>query len=193
MARDRRVGKKGQRLRLGDDGQEEEERSLLSSLFSRKRVEQQLTGVHLVPYIKTVIWHLPKFGVLKFCHVQALTWHQYILFVAHSSCSAACTLQGTQGRCMKCTGITVYVLLWFSLCPKKAKLADKDENLGWEMERKTTQAVKALLTSIKEKRVPKAMARPRRYPLHQEKGKKSMGIGRVTSSSPCLVSVMRIG
>lgn len=109
--------------------------SLLSSLFSRKRVEQQLTGVHLVPYIKTVIWHLPKFGVLKFCHVQALTWHQYILFVAHSSCSAACTLQGTQGRCMKCTGITVYVLLWFSLCPKKAKLADKDENLGWEMVR----------------------------------------------------------
>eukprot|EP00983_Pelagomonas_calceolata_P073671 1152218-Pelagomonas_calceolata.AAC.2 len=56
---------------------------------------------------------------------------------------------------------------------------------------KTTQAMKTLPTSIKEKRVPRAEAPCN--PLHQEKKRKrSMGIRRLTSSTPCLILVIRV-
>eukprot|EP00983_Pelagomonas_calceolata_P129160 1161585-Pelagomonas_calceolata.AAC.1 len=51
------------------------------------------------------------------------------------------------------------------------------------------QAVKALPTSIKEKRKPRAKGQ---YIVSTKRKVKSMGVKRVTSSSPCLISVMRV-
>eukprot|EP00983_Pelagomonas_calceolata_P128299 1161497-Pelagomonas_calceolata.AAC.12 len=58
-------------------------------------------------------------------------------------------------------------------------------------EKKTTQAVKILPTSIKEKRIPRAEA-PCILFTKRNKRSKSMGIRRVTSSIPCLILVMRV-
>eukprot|EP00983_Pelagomonas_calceolata_P058860 1145664-Pelagomonas_calceolata.AAC.1 len=52
--------------------------------------------------------------------------------------------------------------------------------------RKTTQAVKTLPTSIKEKRLPRAEALCIPF-TKKSKRNKSMGVRRVTSSSPCLI------
>eukprot|EP00983_Pelagomonas_calceolata_P102717 1158838-Pelagomonas_calceolata.AAC.11 len=56
---------------------------------------------------------------------------------------------------------------------------------------KTTQAVQTLPTSIKEKRIPRAGA-PCIPFTKRNKRRKSMGIRRVTSSSPCLILVTRV-
>eukprot|EP00983_Pelagomonas_calceolata_P049509 1141540-Pelagomonas_calceolata.AAC.1 len=56
---------------------------------------------------------------------------------------------------------------------------------------KTTQAVKTLPTSIKEKGIPRAEA-PCIPFTKRNKRNNSMGITRVTSSSPCLILVTRV-
>eukprot|EP00983_Pelagomonas_calceolata_P012568 402613-Pelagomonas_calceolata.AAC.4 len=53
------------------------------------------------------------------------------------------------------------------------------------------QAVKTLPTSIKEKRVPWAEAPCISFTKRNERNE-SMGISRVTSSSPWLISAMRV-
>eukprot|EP00983_Pelagomonas_calceolata_P119706 1160630-Pelagomonas_calceolata.AAC.7 len=53
------------------------------------------------------------------------------------------------------------------------------------------QALKALPTSIKEWGIPRAEA-PCIPFIKRNKRKKSMGIRRVTSRIPCLISVMRV-
>eukprot|EP00983_Pelagomonas_calceolata_P043921 1139084-Pelagomonas_calceolata.AAC.2 len=60
-----------------------------------------------------------------------------------------------------------------------------------EKKRKTTQGIKTLPTSIKEKRIPRAEA-PCNLFTKRNKRKKSMGVRRVTSSSPCLIMLMRV-
>eukprot|EP00983_Pelagomonas_calceolata_P074108 1152412-Pelagomonas_calceolata.AAC.1 len=60
-----------------------------------------------------------------------------------------------------------------------------------QKKRKTTQAVKTIPTSIKEKRIPKAEA-PCIPFTKSNKRKKSVRIRRVTSSSPCLVLLIRV-
>eukprot|EP00983_Pelagomonas_calceolata_P069570 1150410-Pelagomonas_calceolata.AAC.4 len=57
--------------------------------------------------------------------------------------------------------------------------------------RKTTQAVKALPTLIKENRTPRAEA-PCIPFTKSNKRKMSVRIRRVTSSSPCLILLMRV-
>eukprot|EP00983_Pelagomonas_calceolata_P035563 1112870-Pelagomonas_calceolata.AAC.1 len=54
------------------------------------------------------------------------------------------------------------------------------------------QAVKTLTTPIKEKRVPRAEA-PYIPLTKRNKRKKLMGIGRVNSSRPCLILMVRAG
>eukprot|EP00983_Pelagomonas_calceolata_P125784 1161236-Pelagomonas_calceolata.AAC.2 len=56
---------------------------------------------------------------------------------------------------------------------------------------KSTWAVKTLPTSIQEKRIPRAEASCIPF-TKRNKRKKSMGIRRVTSSSPCPISVARV-
>eukprot|EP00983_Pelagomonas_calceolata_P111655 1159806-Pelagomonas_calceolata.AAC.11 len=57
--------------------------------------------------------------------------------------------------------------------------------------RKTTEAVKTLPTSIKEKRIPRAEALCIPF-TKRNKRKKSMGIRRITSNSLCLILVTRV-
>eukprot|EP00983_Pelagomonas_calceolata_P071570 1151310-Pelagomonas_calceolata.AAC.3 len=57
--------------------------------------------------------------------------------------------------------------------------------------RKTTQAVETLPTSIKEKSMPRAKATCIPF-TKSNKRKKSMRIGRVTSSNPCPILLIRV-
>eukprot|EP00983_Pelagomonas_calceolata_P079046 1154513-Pelagomonas_calceolata.AAC.1 len=78
-----------------------------------------------------------------------------------------------------------YHTLLFTHCFRQSQLSSS------ERKRKTTQAVKTLPTSIKEKRIPRAEA-PCIPFTKRNKTKKSMGIRRVTGSSPCLILVTRV-
>eukprot|EP00983_Pelagomonas_calceolata_P129039 1161572-Pelagomonas_calceolata.AAC.4 len=73
-------------------------------------------------------------------------------------------------------------------CWLKASFLEEEEK---EKKEKTTQAVKILPTSIKEKRLPRAEA-PCIPFTKRNKRNKSMGIRRVTSSSPCLILLTRV-
>eukprot|EP00983_Pelagomonas_calceolata_P026559 833126-Pelagomonas_calceolata.AAC.14 len=90
-------------------------------------------------------------------------------------------------HCYSCNGLYAAAVppptVAQALCLHKRK--GKENNAG------SATSVKTLPTSVKEERTPRAKAQCIPF-TKRNKRKKSMGISRVTSSSPCLILVMRV-